>query len=115
MCFGTEVGPHAGRPQLIDSTLNAAFSEGSQSAPIGTPLKDQLLKCYQRIAPGAAGVPFRSAMTLAGILQSVGPGEMAVQIIEATVLQVDDHNVLDLLWPPGLRVCRPRPSVPASD
>src|ERR671937_2197851 len=48
---------------------------------------------------------------LAGILQSVGPGEMAIQVIEATVLQVDDHNVLDPLWPPGLRVCRPRPSV----
>ena len=56
-------GPHAGSLQPIDSTKNSSLREGSQSA-IGTPLKGQLLKCYQRIAPGAAGVPFRSAMTL---------------------------------------------------
>jgi hypothetical protein len=39
VCFGTEVDPHAGRLQLIDSTLNSVFREGYQSAPIGTPLK----------------------------------------------------------------------------
>src|SRR6476646_4008043 len=45
---------------------------------------------------------------LARILQSVGPGEMTIQVIEATVLEVDDHNVLDPLRPPSLWVCRPR-------
>jgi hypothetical protein len=57
-------GPHVRRLQLIDPIENSALRWGSQSAPIGTPLKEQLLKCYQRIAPGAAGVPFRSAMTI---------------------------------------------------
>src|SRR2546422_9277281 len=50
----------------------------------------------------ALGVGLRCR--LAGVLQSVGPGEMAIQVIEATVLQVDDHNVLDPLRP---RVCGP--------
>src|SRR5438034_4012381 len=48
---------------------------------------------------------------LACVLQSVGPVEMAIQVIEATVLQVDDHNVLDPLRPPSLWACRPRPLV----
>src|SRR6516162_10585832 len=48
---------------------------------------------------------------LAAILQSVGPGEMAIQVIEATVLQVDDYNVFNTLRSPGLRVCHPRPLV----
>src|SRR5690349_4174001 len=46
--------------------------------------------------------------SLAGILQSVRPGEKAIQVIEATVLQVDDHNVLDPLGSPCLRARRPR-------
>src|SRR5436309_7495478 len=57
----------------------------------------------------ALGVGLRCR--LAGVLQSVGPGEMAIQVIEATVLQVDDHNVLDPFRPPSLRTCRPRPLV----
>src|SRR5438045_4414015 len=57
----------------------------------------------------ALGVGLRCR--LAGVLQSVGPGEMAIQVIEATVLQVDDHNVLDPLRPTSLRACRPRPLV----
>src|SRR5438128_7586672 len=36
---------------------------------------------------------------------------MAIQVIEATVLQIHDHNVLDPLRPPSLRACRPRPLV----
>src|SRR5207253_5454542 len=61
----------------------------------------------------ALGVGLRCR--LAGVLQSVGPGEMAIQVIEATVLQVDDHNVLDPLRPPSLRACRPRPLVYGGD
>src|SRR2546430_17105961 len=57
----------------------------------------------------ALGVGLRCR--LAGVLQSVGPGEMAIQVIEATLLQVDDHNLLDPLRPPSLRACRPRPLV----
>src|SRR5205814_9433146 len=57
----------------------------------------------------ALGVALRCR--LAGVLQSVGPGEMAIQVIEATILQVDDHNVLDPLRPPSLRAGRPRPLV----
>src|SRR4029079_435818 len=62
---------------------------------------------------GGVNLPFGIGLRcrLAGILQSVGPGEMAVQVVEATVLEVDDHDVLDPLWPPSLRACRPRPSV----
>ena len=42
-------GPHPSRLQLIDSTLNPALRVGSRSAPIGTPLKEPILKCYQHI------------------------------------------------------------------
>ena len=46
VCFGAESEPHAGRLELIDSTLNLSRREGFQSAPIGTPLQEQLLKYY---------------------------------------------------------------------
>src|SRR6266581_7537563 len=62
---------------------------------------------------GGVNLPLGIALRrrLARVLQSVGPGEMAIQVIEAAVLQVDDHNVLDPIRPPSLRACRPRPLV----